>query len=358
MNAQNCYVFIGSYNWDATKEGIYVYVLDTSNGRLQKVTSVSNVLNPTFLTISANKKFVYACTEAKTPKAGSVSSFAFDAQQKTLRFINKQKSGGENPVFLTTDTLNKWLVNANYTEGSVSVFPLGSNGEIMPSVQVIAFADSSIDKERQERAHIHAAVFSPSFDFVFLPDLGADKIRCYPFDISGEQPLQETKYKFTTTTSGAGPRHFNFHPNGKYAYSIEELTGNIVSYHYANGNLDSFQRVYTYKKQYKEKVSSADIHISPDGKFLYGSNRGQENSLAIFLIQKNGRLKLVGHQNTGGEIPRNFAMDVSGKFLLVANQATGNVVVFRRNSKTGLLKKTGTVIKILNPTCIKVCIVE
>lgn len=351
MHAQT-FVFIGSYNIDKSKEGIYVYELDTITGKLTKITSINNVLNPSFLTLSQNGKLLFACTDTRTPKDGSVSSFVFDKNNKSLTFINKQKTGGENPVYVSLNCTEKNLLSANYTDGSVSVFPIDNNGNISPLTQFIHYQDSSIYKSRQASSHIHSAVFSPDNHFIFLPDLGADKIRCYAFDSLQQQPLQATSYAFTKTVAGSGPRHFTFHPNKKIAYCIEELSGTITAYHYSDGKLDSIQRISSHKEKHKDVLSSADIHISPDGKFLYASNRGEENNIAIFSIKEDGKLKYIAHQSTFGTIPRNFTIDDSGKFLIVANQKSGNIVVFKRNVKTGLLKKIKNDVSVIGPSCV------
>jgi 6-phosphogluconolactonase (cycloisomerase 2 family) len=352
--SQNSYVFVGSYNSDKNKEGIYVFQLDTMTGNLKKITTVKNILNPSYLTVSPNGKYVFACTETRTPNAGSVSSFEFKPQKKTLTFINSQKSGGENPVYLSVHKNGKWLVNANYTQGSVSVYPITSAGKIKPIVQNFSYSEGSINKERQERSHVHSAVFSPNYDFVFLPDLGADKIRSYRFDRTKKKPLLENQYPFTQATLGSGPRHFTFHPDGKFAYCVEEITGTISVYAYGNGKLDRIQRINAHTDAFKEGYGSGDIHISPDGRFLYASNRGEENNIAIFSIESNGTLKTVGYQSTFGKTPRIFTIDSTGKFLIVANQTSGNVVVFKRNLVTGLLEKSGTEINVENASCVQI----
>jgi 6-phosphogluconolactonase len=354
LQAQNFYVFFGSFNKDKQTEGIYVYQLDTISGKLSKITAVKNLLNPSFLTLSPNGKYLYACTESKTPNAGSVSSFEFDPINKTLTFINSQKSGGENPVYLTVHKNGKWLINGNYTQGSVSVFPLSYNGSIGPIAQNFQFSEGSINPDRQTRSHIHATVFSPDYNYVFLPDLGADKIKCFQFDDSKKEPLQIAENSFTNVTLGSGPRHFAFHPNGKFAYCIEELSGTVDAYKYENGKLDSIQRINTHSEKFKKDFESSDIHISPEGKFLYASNRGEENNIAIFSIQDNGKLKTLGYQSTKGKHPRVFAIDPTGKFLIVTNAISGNVFVFRRDSKTGLLKKIGKQLKIKSVSCVQI----
>ncbi|WP_163411565.1 lactonase family protein [Flavobacterium ajazii] len=352
--SQKTYVFLGSYNKDKTAESIQVYQLDTVNGNLIKITGVKNIINPSYLTISPNGKYVYACTDTKTPNAGSVSSFEFNPVNKTLTFLNKQASGGENPVYVTIHKNGKWIANANYNEGSVSVFPVLENGRIDSIAQNFKYTDRSTHKERQTRSHVHSAVFSPDFSYLFLPDLGADKIRCYQFDEKQKKPLTEAKVPFTKTDLEAGPRHFTFHPNQKFGYCIEEMAGYISVYQYKNGSLKKIQRISTHPDTITEGYASSDIHISPDGKFLYASNRGKENNIAIFSIDKKGLLKNIGYQSTLGDHPRVFALDETGSFLIATNVNSGNVVVFRRNKKSGLLTKTGEEIKMPNVTCVKI----
>ena len=352
--SQNTYVFLGSYNRDKTAESIQVYQLDTLNGQLSKIAFAKDIINPSYLTVSPNGKYVYACTDTKTPNSGSVSSFEFNPESKSLTFLNKQGSGGENPVYVSVHKSGKWLVNANYTEGSVSVHPLLENGKIDSIAQNFQYTDGSLHKERQTKSHVHSAVFSPEFDYLFLPDLGADKIRCYRFDGTLKQPLVETKTPFTKTDLEAGPRHFTFHPNKKYGYCIEEMSGSISVYQYENGDLTKVQRINTHPDKIKEGFESSDIHISPDGKFLYASNRGKENNIAIFSIEENGLLKNIGYQSTFGNHPRFFAIDESGKFLIATNVNSGNVIVFKRNPKTGFLKKVGKEIKMENVSCVQI----
>lgn len=354
MFSQNTYVFLGSYNRDKSAEAIQVYQLDTLNGNLTKVTSAKNVVNPSYLTVSPNGKYVYACTDTKTPNAGSISSFEFNPENKSLTFLNSQRSGGENPVYVTVHKSGKWIANANYSEGSVSVFPILENGKIDSIAQNFQYTDGSTHKERQTKSHVHSAVFSPQFDYLFLPDLGADKIRCYAFDEYQKQPLIETKNPFTKTDLEVGPRHFTFHPNQKFGYCIEEMAGAISVYKYNDGTLTKIQRINTHPDKIKEGFESSDIHISPDGKFLYASNRGKENNIAIFSIDENGLLKNVGYKSTLGNHPRVFALDESGKFLVATNVNSGNIIVFKRNPKTGLLKKTGNEIKMENVSCVQI----
>jgi 6-phosphogluconolactonase (cycloisomerase 2 family) len=351
--AQQCYVFVGSYNKDKTKDGIYVFEMDTITGSLTKVSAVDSVLNPAYLTLSPDGKFIYACTEAKTPLAGSVSSYAFNPQSKTLTFINSQKSSGENPVYVATDKSGKWLANGCYTEGSIGVYSL-ENGLIGAQWQKMFFRGESINKERQERAHIHSTVFSPDYKYLFTPDLGSDKIWCFKFDNNLQYPIKLAFLNTVKTTAGSGPRHLVFHPNGKFAYCTEELSGTVSAYSYNKGKLKNIQRINAHPDSLKNGFSGSDIHISADGKFLYSSNRGVENNIAIFSIQPDGKLTLIGYHTSGGNHPRIFALTPTEKFVVVANQVTGNVVVFKRNTTTGLLEDTGIEVKVESASCVKI----
>lgn len=345
-------MFFGSYNDNRVKEGIYVYQLDTVNGNLSKVTS-TKVGNPSYLTVTANG-FLYACTNTKTPNEGSISAYKFDARKKKLTFINKQSSGGENPVYVAVDALGKWLVNGNYTEAGVSVHPLLKDGSIGAIAQNLRYTEGSVDSKRQEKSHIHSTVFSSKGDFLFAPDLGADKIRAYSFNPEKAEPLQPAPQPFVKTIAGSGPRHFTFHPNGKFAYCIEEMGGAVSAYTYNNGRLDSIQRLHTHPETLIDGFESSDIHISPDGKFLYATNRGKENNIAIFSINPDGTLKHIGYQSTLGNHPRIFAITPNGKFLIATNVNSSSVVVFKRNAVTGLLTKTGKEVTIDHVSCVQI----
>ncbi len=353
IQAQHTCVFVGSFNWSKDTEGIYVYELDTANGTLERITSYIGISNPSYLTLSPTGKYVYACTESKTPGGGSVSSYEFNYDQKSLRLINSQPSVGENPVYVSLHKNGKWLVDGNYTQGSISVYPVLANGSIDSIAQHIQFQEGSVNAERQDRSHIHATVFSPDNSYVFVTDLGADKIRCYRFDSLLSQPFVPGTPDFVSTYAGSGPRHFTFHPNGNYAYCIEELSGSIETYRYKNGKLSYLQRAMTHPNYLKKGFESSDIHLSPDGRFLYASNRGIENNIVIFSVLENGLLEQKGYQSTMGLHPRVFAIDESGKFLIVANVNTGNLVVFKRDLKTGLLRKTSETTELKNPSCVK-----
>jgi len=348
--AQKNYLLVGTYT-NGKSEGIYVYRFNSTTGDFDSVSMVKTS-NPSYLTISPDEKFVYAVHEnAKNGNGGEVAAFAFDKTGGKLSFINEQHSGGDDPCYVSVDKTNKWIAAANYTSGSLSVLPINKTGGLDSAKTVIQHNGYSVNSERQQGPHVHCTVFSKDNKHLFAADLGTDKVMIYSFnDHSGSL----TEEGSIMTEPGAGPRHFTFHPNDKYAYLIEELTGTISSYRYIGGQFELIQNISALPPDYMGPIGSADIHTSPDGKFLYASNRGESNTIAIFKInQKNGWLTLVGHQSTLAKTPRNFNFDPSGNFLLAANQNSDEIVIFKVDRKTGLLKDTGKRIRVGNPVCIK-----
>lgn len=352
QNSTKTYLFVGSYTYGEQTDGIYVFEFNTTTGELSKVETESALINPSFITLSPNGQYLYACTETKLDREGSVSSFKIDTLTGQLKFINKQNSGGRNPVHLVVDASGQYLLNSNYTDAGVSIFKCNMDGSIAPYSQLIQFSGSSTIIGRQDVAHIHSTTFSPQNNYAFAPDLGSDKIRVLHLDSTGT--LTSVDSLDIKTKNGNGPRHFTFHPNKVYAYSINELSGTVTAYNFDNNKLILINEYFSYSKQ-QETYGSSDIHISPDGRFLYASNRWKdENTLSIFSIDvTSGKLSLIGHQKTFGDHPRSFVIDPSGNFILVANQATGNIVVFKRNIETGLLTKTKTVVKVNLPSSLK-----
>lgn len=352
-NCQEYFLFIGTYTGSGSK-GIYVYRFNTSTGKATWVSNTEGIVNPSYLALAPRGKFLYACTETRTVDAGGISAFKFDRDNGTLHFINKQSSGGDNPAYVSVHNSGKWVVAGNYSGGSLSAFAVDTNGSIQPFSQLIRHSGSGVNKKRQESPHVHSTVFSPKGDHLFVPDLGIDKVMIYTFTSSQQRPLQPATPAFAQTEPGSGPRHFIFNPNGKWAYLIEEMGGSVISYSYKDGKLIQLQQIATHRDTATGNFGSADIHISPDGKFLYASNRGNENNIAIFKINSiTGMLSVTGYQSTLGKTPRNFCIDPSGKFLLAANQNSGNIVIFRRDKKSGLLQYTGNEINIAEPVCLK-----
>jgi 6-phosphogluconolactonase len=350
--AQNFYLFVGTYTSGESK-GIYVYNFDATTGEVKWVSNTDSSANPSFLTIAPDGKHLYAVNEVSRQQAGFVAAYDFDLKTGKLSFINKQSSGSENPCHVSITKNGKWLAVANYSGGSLATFPVNADGSIQPFSQHIIHTGKGINPQRQEKAHVHSVFFSPDNRFLLTPDLGTDQVSIYRFNSHATQPLTPATIPFIAIEPGSGPRHIDFSPDGKYLYLIEELAGNIGVFSYNNGVLTPIQNIKTHPADFKGQPGSADIHVSPDGKFVYASNRGEENNLAIFAVnQSTGTLTAAGYQSTLGEQPRNFMIDPTGKYLLVANQKTSNIIVFKRNLNTGALQELHQ-FEVPNPVCLK-----
>lgn len=357
-NTKGYHLLIGSYT-NGKSEGIYTYHFNPTDGSVRFESVAKNIINPSYLAVSADQQFVYAVNESADGK-GAVSAFTFNTKSGELDFINRQSAEGDSPCYVTTDKQGKNLFIANYSSGNLSAFPINSNGSLGAAVQTIQHEGKGPNTQRQEKPHVHAVILSPDEKYLLVNDLGTDKISIYPYESTNIlDPLQTDTVQKTSVTAGSGPRHLTFHPNHKFAYSIQELSATISAFAYDDGKLTFLQEVPMQDVDFKGQNSAADIHISPDGKFLYGSNRGDANDIVIYKIdQKTGSLNFVGRQSTLGKTPRNFVIDPTGNFLLVANQESDNVVIFERNLKTGLLKDTGKRIETGNPVCLKFARVE
>lgn len=350
--AQEQYLLIGTYT-SGKSEGIYVYTFNSNTGNFEYKSRIKSP-NPSFLAISPGEKYVYAVyEEGKDQGGGSVAAYRFNKASGELSFINQEPTGGDHPCYVAVDKTGKWVTAANYTGGSISVLPVKAGGGLDAVSQLVQHTGSSVVKERQEKAHVHCTFFSADNKFLFTPDLGMDKLMIYSFNdktgklIPGAQP-------YVKTAAGSGPRHITFSPNNQYAYLMQELTGNITAFKYNRGKLTAIQSINAAAKDFKGFMGSADIHISGDGKFLYCSNRGDANTITIFKINAaTGKLAVAGYQSTLGLAPRNFSLDPSGNFLLVANQNSDNIVIFKRDKTTGLLTDTGKKIEVGNPVCLK-----
>ena len=353
LNAQTKenYLLIGTYN-SPKSEGIYVYRFNSLTGKIDSV-SMTKSMNPSFLAVAASGKFVYAVNEIeKDGNGGNVSAFSFDNKNGNLSFINQQLTGGDNPCHVKIDKTGKWISVSNYSSGNFSILPLNKDGSINSKIQTIQNTGSGINKERQNEPHLHCTNFSPDNKFLYSVDLGIDKLISYSFNETTGN-INNTASQIINTKPGAGPRHFTFSPSGKFAYLLEELTGTISAYSYGKGNLNLIQNISTLPANFKGQAGSAEILVSPDGKFLFASNRGESNTIAIFKIDSKGKLSLAGHQSTLGIAPRNFNFDPTGNYLFVANQNSDEIVIFKINHSNGLLKDTGKRISIGKPVCLR-----
>lgn len=350
--SKESYLITGTYTGSGS-EGIYVYKFDNETGKISEVSHTeSSVINPSFVIVSG--KFVYAVNETNGANPGGVSSFSFNKENGQLTFLNKQLTGGDDPCHLAISKDGKSLVVANYSGGSVALFPVNEDGSLKPYSQLIQHTGKGINKERQEKPHVHETVFSADGNYLFTPDLGLDKMMIYQFDGKKDKPLTPANPAFFATMPGSGPRHISFAPDQKYAYLIQELTGMVTACQYDDGKFSEIQNIAAYPIGHKGKLDGAEIMVTNDGKFLYTSQRGDLNNIAVFSIDaNNGKLKNEGFQSTGGKGPRSFVIDPTGDFLLVANQNSDNIIVFKRDKNTGILEPTGIEMKVPNPVCLQ-----
>lgn len=349
-------LYVGTYT-TGKSEGIYVYRFDPHSGKLTHLTTVRDVVDPSFLTISPDRRFLYAVNETEEfegKKSGAVSAFAIDQRSGDLRFLNQRASMGGSPCYVDVDLKGRFVLVANYGGGNVSVLPVKRDGSLGAVTESKQHEGSSANKERQAGPHAHCIMLDTANRFAYSCDLGTDKIMIYRFDarsgrlIPNHQPYFQVK-------PGSGPRHLAFHPKGTFIFVLNELLSTVGSFARdpKNGTLTELQTLSTLPNDFTGDNSGADIHVSPDGRFLYCSNRGHD-SIAVFSVNTgNGQLAAVGHTPTGGMTPRNFNLDPSGRFLLAANQRSDSIVVFRRDQRSGQLSVTGNEVTVPSPVCLK-----
>jgi 6-phosphogluconolactonase len=348
-------LLIGTYTRPNASKGISVYRFYEETGKVAYLNQIDGVSNPTYLTVSPDKKFVYSVNENK---AGEVSAFKFDAPSGKLELINKQSAAGAGPAHIVLDKDSKNVIVSNYGAGSVTVLPVNKDGSLSPATQTIQDEGSSANKQRQEGPHAHSANFSPDGKYVFYADLGTDKVYINKYKANKVPPLTPADVPTESVKAGNGPRHMDFSKDGKYLYLIQEMSADINVYAYKNGKITFIQSVNMMPAGFTGRNGAADIHVSPDGLFIYGTNRGTANELLVYSInQQDGKLTYVDRYATGKE-PRNFAITPTGSWLLVASQNSNNITVFKVDRTTGKLTPNGTTIDIGAPSCLKLVPVE
>ena len=360
-NAQTLLVYVGTYTGPKSK-GIYLLRMDLASGALTAPEVAAEVANPSFLAVHPSRRFLYAVGEIGNfagRKSGAVSAFAIDPESGKLKLLNQQPSGGTGPCHLTVDGAGKNVLAANYSSGSVCVLPIGEDGRLAEPSEVVQHKGSGPNPKRQEGPHAHSVNLDPAGRFAFAADLGLDKIMVYRFD-PAKGKLAPNDPPAASVAPGAGPRHFAFHPTGRFAYVINEMASTVTAFAYdANaGRLSELQTVSTLPAGFTGSSTTAEVQVHPSGRFLYGSNRGHD-SIAVFGIDaRTGKLTAVGHQPTQGKTPRNFGIDPTGTYLLAANQGSGNLVVFRIDPKSGELKPTGVTAEVPSPVCVKFAVIR
>ncbi len=346
MAAEPLTLYVGTYT-SGKSEGIYICSMDPETGNLTIRGTAKGIVNPSYLAI--DRRRLYAVSEVGD---GALVSYSIDKSTGGLTKINQQSTRGGSPCYVTIHPGGRFAAVANYGTGNLCVLPVNKNGSLGAAVDVVQHGGTGGDPARQKGPHAHCVMFDRAGNRALAVDLGIDRVMIYRF--SGGR-LKPNTQPFYQTKPGAGPRHIDFHPSHKFVYLINELDSTIsaLAWNDRSGELSEIQTLPTLPEGFSGTNYPADIHVHPNGRFVYGTNRGH-NSLAAFAIDpSNGRMSLVGHTSTGGDFPRNFVIDPSGRFLLAANQKTDNIVVFRIDQATGALQATGAQAEIPAPVCLK-----
>lgn len=349
----NDIIYAGTSSARGSK-GIYVLEFDRKQGKLKELQTLTEGSGPGFLALSPDRKFLYSIYGKGTLGDGksAVMSFKIDPASGFLTKLNEQSAEGKGSAHISIDPKGRYAYVSNYGEGSITVLPINNDGTLAKASEHIRHTGKSIDPDRQTKPYPHSAIPSADGKFLYVSDLGTDKIMIYQV-LEGAK-LKPASVPFADVVAGSGPRHFKIHPNGKLAYSVGEMSNTIVGFRVnkKTGALSTIERLNMLPEGFKDVSYASDVHFSPDGKFIYASNRGHESLVIYSVNAKSGKLTLVGHEPTGGKHPRNFMMDRKGEFVLVGNMNTDNVVVFNRDKETGKLKPNGVQYTIPGITCL------
>ncbi len=342
--------FVGTYTNDNASLGIYVHRYDAATGTLTFLANAPKVDSPSFLATARGGSLLYAVIENTD---GEIASFKVDRSTGTCKLLGKQSTHGAHPCHLAVDPTEKWVIVANYSSGNVAVFPIEADGALGAATDVLQQKGTGPDTARQEGPHAHSVTFDPSGKWIVVGDLGADKCFVYTLD-TARGKLIPARTPAITLKPGTGPRHFAFHPKGRFAYAIGELGNTVTAFSFdpKRGEFAEIQTIATVPDGWAGKSFCADIEVHPTGRFLYGSNRGHD-SIAMFAIdERSGRLTSLGQEPVRGQWPRNFAISPDGRHLLVGDQNTNGVVAFAIDPARGRLTATGKQWAIPAPVCI------
>ena len=333
-------------------DGIYIYRFNVDSGKLYYLNHVAGIADPTYLCISHNKKFVYAVSD-RTTGAGGVYAYSFNAATGQLDSLNNQPAYG-GPLYVSVDRAQKNLFTANYLGGILSVYPINEDGSLAPASQVIQAKGSSINRLMQVGPHVHAAVLSPDEKYLLFPDLGTDKLNIYKYNPDGVPVLEPAPIPFVSSNPGYGPRHVVFSADGKFVYMLQEISGTVTVYNFMRGRPIELQIISMVPDGFKGNIQAADIHLSPDGRFLYASNRGSANDIVQYAVNKqSGMLTFVKRYSSMGKSPRNFVIDPTGTYMFISNQYSNSVAIYKIDKLTGMLTLTPLMINIDGPMCIR-----
>lgn len=354
--ADKYWVFIGTGGGKLAK-GIYRCEFDTTTGTLSKPELAAEAANPNFVAIHPNGKFLYAVANimANGKSQGGVIAYAIDGKTGALTKLNEQASGGAGPCHVNVDRAGKNVLIACYSGGSVNAFPIGDDGKLKEATGFVQHKGSGGDPKRQAGPHAHSINLSKDNRFAIVADLGLDQLLVYKLD-ADKGTLTPNDPPFTKTAPAAGPRHFAFAPAGNLAFVINEMDSTLssLSYDPQKGTFKTLATVSTLPKDYKGTGNStAEVVVHPNGKFVYGSNRGHNSIAAFKYDEKTGDMSPIGHATQDINTPRNFNIDPTGQYALVGSQGGNQVVVFKIDQQTGELKPTGNKVEVGTPICIR-----
>ncbi len=338
--------YIGTYTKGDSK-GIYRFTLNNAEGKITDITAVATLENPTYLTLSHDKKHLYSV--AKDGQSGGLNSYSI-SENGELEPVNSQFSDGSSPCHVSIDSQKRYAFSANYHKGTVEAYLLNpEDGSVQPAASIIQHEGSGPDP-RQEKPHVHYAGLTPDEKYLAAVDLGTDSLTTYEVSTDGKL----TKVHLLPLKAGSGPRHLTFHPNGMLAYLMTEFSSEVIvlRYHPNNGHFTEEQYISTLPADFSENNQGSAIHISADGRFVYAGNRGH-NSIAVFRVEETGELSFLEHTSTEGDWPRDFAIDPSGNYIVASNQESSNLVLFARDESTGKLTLLQSDITVPHPVCVK-----
>lgn len=338
---------IGTYT-DTNNQGIELLSFDESNMALSSKVVASGIKDPSFIITNRARTLIFS---VESTVDGNISTYAFDQSKQNLTLLNKVKSFGNYPCYIALDSSERFLAVANYASGNFSIYEVDSLGGLHFK-QSVQHSGSSINKNRQNNAHVHSMVFHPNGKQLLVADLGTDKIHIYDVDFSSSTPIRQANPAYFEVAAESGPRHMVMHPHGKMLYLVHELTGEIGVYFYENGEITHASTQSLTAPTFKGHVQAAEVRISPDGKFVYVSNRGSANDISVFEVGLEGGLSLLQQIATGGQTPRNFNLSLDGHYLLAANQESDDIRIFKRDLLTGRLESTSTKVNINKPVYI------
>ena len=348
--------YVGTYT-NGLSKGIYGFGIDTNTGEIEDLGLITEIQNPTYLTFSRDNKYLYSTIKIEKNKAqlsGGIASFSIDESTGDLKALSYRTVEGKPPCHISTDINNNYIFSAHYHEGKIISYPLNIDGTIGAAPSIIKHEGAGPNKERQHMAHVHYVSLTPDEKYLCAVDLGIDKVMLYKFHPN--KGISITSSYGININKGSGPRHLAFHPKSKFAYVINELSSSITVLEYCTEDLSfkEIQHISTLPKGFSGTSYASAIHISPEGKHLYASNRG-DDSIALYNIDNfTGKLQLISHFSTKGNFPRAFAIDPTGKFIFVANQNSSNIVPFAVDKDSGQLNQISEGINVPNPVCIKI----